>query len=1306
MKTIIKHRKHHQEGAALVITLMVLAVLSMIAVTFSVTMRLEEKMAVNNLHHMEAKFFARSAMEYAAAALYSDIKNDLTTYYATPSNGIADDLNEAWAVMFADNATRGGSTTNDVDLDGDGTDDSRWIEVWSTHGTQGGIIGRYAVLVRDAGGMINVNTAGHSALGDFAQGFSPAAVAMDGHSALTQAQAQNVLGYRYGTDSSPGSNGVDDDGDNKILENDGIDNDGDWDPSTDDVGTGYPSDSNNANEWGWQDGKPSVVHIGGVVYREPNVDEANEGVDEPDEQFLWYPEGDDFDFAFLDNVEEISGISSTNLDNMRYDYTVFSYDRNMAFASDGYGLDSSDATYRDNYWKPKANLNYPLWREYTALTEPTQSIVARVSFRGRINDSGDSPGGPTLLGMMEKWNTDNPASKIGGSDAATNQIALNIEDYIDKDIFPTRKTLGGTTMAGVEGLRITEIFANSDFALNAMTTFSGLGGWTTGTLGGRNCCLRISGNGTTWTGYITFTVKRAGNYYPWLMTYDTAGENRKFRVDINIAGSGLYAYPPNYQIWSVGNHNAGGWQIENPGLVVWLGAGTNSIQISKDWGLEGASSPEGPYRTAGLQWIRFSQNGQSDYIELTNFSNQTIDLVKDYDYLQLHSTDESETSGSPASYISLAGLALQNLSAAIRKIYPGERLILCQDMDATIKSRFNETPADDWWDLMSFESCWGDQDTNNNGTVDYSDTSLASGKPYGQRVASNGTWWFMNLTGGTATRWGADRIPGTSDDPATPITDTGEDFRVYEWDLWQRAGSSNPGIGQNMGENPIIISGGTINGSGWNAGCYACVRTRGIVNIEEYSDTWRKLDRVNLYDYGIMCDMYSGSADFTLPWGGLTNNTPTSTGGISNESWELINPMLPDSTAFSSNWTIINYSTAGITGTPGKRNVHELSLSNSAKGYYINDGPVGNLKELAQVYIASGANKLSNADILKLAQYVTIGNEIIIQAEQAESVTAGGWTLLADASAAVYGKSYTNVPSYLGSGWWYDTLEQVSPSGTPIYVSSSTGSAGTWTFKNGVNGVRLEDGFYYLIFYGKYKDWWIGPDGVDSDPTYPNMGGGDDASSKDNYNNDVTLTWDTTAFNLDLQPDHRGVYSGSIGSAVDLTPVKVQDGALTISVRGDTPAGYAYFDYIVLIPAGINIPDIPSWRSQDSIPRAGRMYGKINVNTATSAVLQCLPGITSGDASSIISNRPYADLNDLATSSGLTFEKVCDILPLVTVNSDVFEVFAVGEVIRDADKSGDYNPADGDKIIGRARLRAVIDRGTFPFTIKYLEWVE
>ncbi|MCK9554317.1 helix-hairpin-helix domain-containing protein [bacterium] len=1299
MKTIIKNRKHHQSGAALVITLMVLAVLSMIAVTFSVTMRLEEKMAVNNLHHMEAKFFARSAMEYAAAALYSDLKNDLTTYYATPSNGIADDLNEDWAVMFADNATRGGPTTNDVDLDGDGTADSRWIEMWSTHGTQGGIVGRYAVLVRDTGGMINVNTAGDSTLGNFAQGFSPAAVAMDDHSALSSAQAQNIMGYRYGSDSSPGSNGVDDDGDNEILENDGIDNDGDWDPSTDDVGTGYPSDSNNANEWGWQDGKPSVVHVAGTVYREPNVDEANEGVDEPDEQFLWYPEGDDIDFAFLDNVEEISGISSTDLDNMRYDYTVFSYDRNIAFASDGDGLDGTDSTYRDNYWRPKANLNYPLWREYTALTEPTQSTVARVSFRGRVNDSGDSPGGPTLLGMMEKWNTDNPASKIGGSDAATNQIALNIEDYIDKDIFPTRKTLGGTTMAGVEGLRITEIFANSDQAFAASSVVSG-GSWVSGTLGGRNCMTRAAAaGGTTWSNYVSFNLKRAGNYYIWIMCYDDAA-NRQFRVDINRTLSG--AYPSDYSIWGVGVHNAG-WRVECPGVMVWLPKGPNQIRVSKDWGAAPA------YDTAAIQWIRFSQNGQSDYIELTNFSNQTIDLVKDYDYLQVHSTDQTETTGSPASYFSLAGLALQNLSAAIRKIYPGERIVICQDMDATTKSRFNETPADDWDDYMNFEDAWGDQDRNLDGSVtasDFLNTRTWFGS-FRMGKATDGAWWFMDLSGGTETRWGADRIPGTSDDPAPPANNTGETFRVYEWDLCQRSGAgSNPGVAQNMGENPGVTSGGSITANGWNQGCYACVRTRGIVNIEEYSDTWRKLDRVNLYDYGIMCDMYSASATFTLPWSGLTNNTPTATGGISNEAWELVNPMLPDSTPFSSNWAITNYASSGVTGTPGKRNFFELALSNSAKGYYINDGPVGNIKELAQVYRASGANKLSNADILKLAQYVTIGNEIIIQAEQAESVTLGGWTLLADASAAVYGKTYTNVPSYLGASWWYDTLEQVSPSGTPIYVCANGAAAGTWIFKNGVNGVRLEDGFYYLIFYGKYKDWWIGPDGVDSDPSYPNMGGGDDASAKDSYNNDVTLTWDTTAFNLDLQPDNRGVYSGSVGSAVDLTPVKVQDGTLTISAQEDTPAGYAYFDYIVLIPAGINIPDIPSWRSQDSIPRAGRMYGKINVNTATSAVLQCLPGITSGDASSIISNRPYSDLNDLATSSGLTFSKFCDILPLVTVNSDVFEVFAVGEVIRDVDKDGVYNPSNGDRIIGRARLRAVVDRGTFPFTIKYLEWVE
>jgi len=76
------------------------------------------------------------------------------------------------------------------------------------------------------------------------------------------------------------------------------------------------------------------------------------------------------------------------------------------------------------------------------------------------------------------------------------------------------------------------------------------------------------------------------------------------------------------------------------------------------------------------------------------------------------------------------------------------------------------------------------------------------------------------------------------------------------------------------------------------------------------------------------------------------------------------------------------------------------------------------------------------------------------------------------------------------------------------------------------------------------------------------------------------------------------------------------------------------------MPAAPKAPDFAS-RSTAAVPKADQ----VDINTATPAELQALPGISDSDSAKIIHGRPYADTNQLVSRhvvSEVTYDKIKD----------------------------------------------------------------
>lgn len=318
----------------MIIVIGILAVVGVIAVSFAFSTVLETRAARNAIQSTRALYLAEAGVTHARAVLTYDA---LTTR--------ADHLEEAWRTAFA-----GG----DVDSDGDGQNDARWLTVT---GGDGRVIGRYAVLVTDEAGKLDVAVASAASTSQIQQpgGWTPYEIDLErGLGALGVANARQVargiLAFRYGPDGEPGAAGVDDDGDAAVEGADGIDNDGD-----------------------------------GLV------DEAREGIDEPDEYQPLAPTGDDRAFTTPETLRRLAGISAGTWQRLRNSVTLYAKDVNLT-ARGGLRVDVNHATAEEllavlleagvpNPWPAAVNL-----RDAADADAAFSTVTKRVRRLGVVNE--------------------------------------------------------------------------------------------------------------------------------------------------------------------------------------------------------------------------------------------------------------------------------------------------------------------------------------------------------------------------------------------------------------------------------------------------------------------------------------------------------------------------------------------------------------------------------------------------------------------------------------------------------------------------------------------------------------------------------------------------------------------------------------------------------------------------------------------------------------------------------------------------------------------------------------------------------
>ncbi|MBZ0109836.1 MAG: lamin tail domain-containing protein [Candidatus Scalindua rubra] len=137
-----------------------------------------------------------------------------------------------------------------------------------------------------------------------------------------------------------------------------------------------------------------------------------------------------------------------------------------------------------------------------------------------------------------------------------------------------------------------------------------------------------------------------------------------------------------------------------------------------------------------------------------------------------------------------------------------------------------------------------------------------------------------------------------------------------------------------------------------------------------------------------------------------------------------------------------------------------------------------------------------------------------------------------------------------------------------------------------------------------------------------------------------------------------------------------------------------------------------SFQSGDFDGKEYRIPGLINVNTASSEVLQSLPNIDStiGDAIDTPGNKPYTSIGDLVAkvpeitgAIGTKWDKeeaLRSISNLITTRSNVFTVYVTAQVTEE-----DVSDPPNTQVFAEKRILAIVDRSVDPIKVRYFRWL-
>ncbi|MBI1976203.1 MAG: general secretion pathway protein GspK [Candidatus Omnitrophica bacterium] len=274
--------KKAQSGIALIIVVSVLAIAGVMAVSFAFSQRLELKAAANFQLSIKAGYLAEAGVRHVFHLLKEE--KGANSY---------DIDTELWSTVFQG---------DDVDNDSDGIADSKWFDFVE----EGDIVGRYAVLVVDEAGKLNVNTAGfhNDSPLKVTEGWSPFEASIEklldtlsvpNAKALTEA----ALDYRYGGEKGlkGGMDGRDNDLDGLVDE------------------TGYPGVDDDTFD---DNDNARVLGYDGIDNDADGIrDEPNEGNNEPMEYDPLEPYGDDRVFLTVEQLKGVEGITEEVFQQLR-----------------------------------------------------------------------------------------------------------------------------------------------------------------------------------------------------------------------------------------------------------------------------------------------------------------------------------------------------------------------------------------------------------------------------------------------------------------------------------------------------------------------------------------------------------------------------------------------------------------------------------------------------------------------------------------------------------------------------------------------------------------------------------------------------------------------------------------------------------------------------------------------------------------------------------------------------------------------------------------------------------------------------